>query len=247
MMFMTDWNIFFNSISVLTPFENWTTMIKCIAFIFVAISPISVLYKVAKKNVDFNILTLYLITILCLIFGIISAPDFRFIFGYILANILLSSAILFDDKKISFSKSGRYITCLFVLSLCIISIHKFNVATKRIGATFNNTIDFLALYHHRSSKNIGEFKEYKMGEITVYLSARKMDNRTFDLLPATAEGGIPFGLPNGGLKIQNIKTIEPRGKTLQDGFRTKKEYSKILNTNLDEYKKEYFDLLKRGD
>lgn len=246
-VFMTDWNTFINTIRHLNFSENWSIIVKFISLILVMVLSTPTLYKTIKKKTDINTLTLYLITIFCLIFGLVSAPDFRFIFGYILAGILLSFAILYDNKNIIFPKSGKYTISLIVLFLCIISAHKFDVATKRIGATFNTPIDFLALYHHRSSKNIGDFKEYNIDGMTIYLSARKMDNRTYDLLPATAEGGIPFGLPSGGLKIQNISTIEPRGKTLQDGFRTKKEFIKVLNTDLDKYKEEYFDHLKRGD
>jgi hypothetical protein len=39
--------------------------------------------------------------------------------------------------------------------------------------------------------------------------------------------------------MQGIETIELRGKTLQDGFRTKEEYTNILNENTGKYIEQY--------
>ena len=39
--------------------------------------------------------------------------------------------------------------------------------------------------------------------------------------------------------MQGIETIEPKGHDIQYGFRTKKEFTDILNKNIDIYKEEY--------
>jgi len=72
---------------------------------------------------------------------------------------------------------------------------------------------------------MGEFNIYISGDIFVI---------PYDLFPGTNAMGIPENLFSGD-KVQNITTIEPRGKNIQDGFRTKKEYIHILNNETDKY------------
>lgn len=238
-MFNLDMGIFFNSIIGATSIKDWTSFVKFVSLLLVIISPFFIVYKTIKKKINRDLLYLYSACTLCLIIGFLSAPDFRFIYGYILAIILLSCTIIIG-KKVFSPRLGKYSTIFILLCLGAVSIHKFNIATKRIGATFKKPIDFIALYHHRSPKNIGSFDEYQIGDITIYLSATKGDNRTYDLLPATAYGGIPFEPSSGGLKIQNIKTIEPRGKDIQDGFRTKSEFIDIFESDIERFIKEYY-------
>ncbi len=82
-----------------------------------------------------------------------------------------------------------------------------------------------------------EYTKYQLGGIPIYL----LDDeyvRVFDFFPATSSKGLPFE-PFIGYKIQSIKTIEPRGSSFQDGFRTKEEYINIINENVELYREKY--------
>lgn len=238
-MFSNSLKTFSDFVMGIIQINDWKEIIKFLSLLLIIISTIFIAHKTFTKKANKNLLLLYSISMICLLIGLISAPDFRFIYGYILAIILLTSAIFLQDKSTTY-KYGTSTIIGVLFCICIVSANKFNIASKRIGSTFNKPIDFIALYHHRSPKNIGKFEEYKMDSITIFLSAIKGDNRTYDLLPATASGGIPFEPSSGGLKIQNIKTIEARGTKLQDGFRTKKEFIDIIENNRDKYIEEYY-------
>lgn len=82
-----------------------------------------------------------------------------------------------------------------------------------------------------------------MGSITIFLTEKEY-GRTFDQLPATNPTGLPFTSFDGN-KIQSIKTIENRGNSLQDGFRTKENYIDTLNLNSEKYKKEYQEIFNQ--
>lgn len=144
-----------------------------------------------------------------------------------------------DVQNTKITKSTIIFTALILCGFCSTATYKFITAGERIGVGFNSFIDFVALYHHRNAKNINKFKEYDWYGHTIYANVSKEDNRTFDLLPAIEIDGLPYTVYKGN-KIQDIRTIEPRGETLQDGFRTKPEYAKIINDNVEKYKSDYY-------
>ncbi len=227
-IFRTDLNTFQNFISgkdfsttALNCFINFTLLFSVIFSAFI------ITYKAIRKKINPSLFSVYLITLLCLIFSLSTAPDFRFNYGYILGSLLLSINILTESRVVQFPRCGKFVLIFILCCLCIVSTYKFITASKRIGMKFETMIDFVALYHHRSSKNIGNFQEYKMGNQTIYVTVDESDSRSFDLLPAVSKGGFPF---SRSFKLQDIRTIEMRGNTLQEGFRTKEKYLEILNS-----------------
>lgn len=215
-----------------------------IFYSIILISPAIIIYKKKRLKIDKARLYIYLFILFCIIFNFATAPDLRFSYGYILG--LFSFLAFIFSKSTKYAKTSKTKVILSSIVLCLFicsATYKFINAGKRIGMKFENIIDFASLYHHRNAKNLNTFEEYQMGEYTVYTTKERSDNRTFDILLATDPNGIPFE-NFSGLKIQDIRTIELRGKKLQEGFRTKPEYIDIINNNAEKYKSEYYKSLK---
>jgi len=211
------------------------------------LSPIFIFSSIFRKiNIHRNIYLIYLASFISLIFIFITAPDFRFAFSYIFGCAFIGFHIiitLFGKQDCNISKYKTAIILSVACCFLIVSyrkkhsiIHHFYTKKKEI---FNSVI-YTPLFHYESSKYNLQFSEYKLGELTIPMKIGD-DIRTFDVAPATNPYGLPY-TPFAGGKIQNIKTIEPRGKRLEDGFRTKKEYMDMLNYNTDRYLKEYNSL-----
>lgn len=218
------------------------SFINILFAIITLLSPFYIIYKYIKKKLDAKRLFLYIIIFISIIFNYYSAPDFRFTYGYIFGLVFLLYYIIHKPEKQLSDKAKTISLTLSIIILsgfCFTAAYKFIDAGKRIGIGFHSFMDFAALYHHRNAKNLNSFEEYKMGDFIVYTTKERYDNRTFDILPATDPNGIPFE-PFNALKIQDIRTIEPRGKTLQDGFRTKKEYIDIINKGVENSWKDYY-------
>lgn len=234
---------FFNTKNFLNGDLNKLTIssfINIIFYVVTLLSPIVVIVKYKKRSLDFYKICLYIIILFCIICGFLTAPDLRFSYGYVL-GLLFFLALLFLNNSPNpiISRRTIFLTILILCGFCGTAIHKFITAGERIGVKFEHFMDFVALYHHRNAKNLNSFEEYQMGEYTVHTTKERYDNRTFDILLATDPNGIPFEYFTG-LKIQDIKTIELRGKSLQDGFRTKPEFTEIINNNIEIYKLEYY-------
>lgn len=222
---------------------SYTEFLGCIInlflFLIVIISSFIMIFKFFRKKIDKSRFYLFLLMIFCIIFNLFSAPDFRFIYGYMLGCVFLL-AYMYKNHIPKARKVGIYLSITILIGLLFVASNKVINAGKRIGVKFESPMDFIALYHHRNAKNLNSFEEYKMGDFIIYTTKERHDNRTFDILPATDPNGIPFE-PFIGLRIQAIETIELRGSSLQDGFRTKKEYVKIINENINSYISEYLE------
>jgi len=222
--------------------ESIGCLFNMILAVIVLISPFFITYRYLKKKISKERFYLYLLIVFCIIFSMVSAPDFRFIYGYVLGTIFL---LAFRSKRNKehgnkVRKISLSFSMIIMIGFCFVAGNKFIEAGERIGTKLESVMDFVSLYHHRNSKNINNFEEYQMGNQIIYINKERWDNRTFDLLPATDPHGIPFE-PFTGLRIQAIETIELRGNSLQDGFRTKKEYINIINNNIEKYKAEYME------
>jgi len=211
----------------------------CLA-IAAILSPFFIIARYIKGRMDKGRFYLYLLMVGCIVFSLVSAPDFRFVYGYLL-GITFLLAFLYKKEKSTENKakwSSMIFLSIILISFGFVATKKFIEAGERIGVKFETVTDFAALYHHRSPKNLNSFEEYNMNGHIIHITKEKWDNRSFDILPATDPNGIPFELFTG-LKIQDIRTVEARGKSLQDGFRTKKEYVDIINNNIEKYKSDY--------
>lgn len=218
-----------------------------ILYILALISPVVIiLCKLVKKKkpIDRILLSVFAVSILSIVFGVISAPDLRFFNSYIYGCIFLSACILlsFWNKDKLSRKNGMVITTAVVICFVGWVGHstKGMIDSDNFKRTPQNMQSLLIRPWHPPYTN--EYTEYRMGDITIYLT-NEGNPRTLDKLPATNEGGIPFEPFIGG-KAQSIKTVEMRGKSIRDGFRTKKEYIEIINTNAEKYRQEYIEVQK---
>lgn len=215
-------------------------------FLFLVLSPITIIYSIVKKKaVHIHIYVIYLITVLCLLINMMSAPDFRFLYGYIYGGAYIHAYLILNQTKFSLLKAGNVILIITVFAFCFICFKKRIILGSYIYS--HDKEKFMSalirpVSHPRSYESDKQFDEYRMGDITIYIT-KESNGRTFDILPATNPTGLPFTPFEGG-KIQSIKTIENRGHLIEDGLRTKREYIDTLNNNKEKYKEEYLKLFK---
>ncbi|MDR2955295.1 MAG: hypothetical protein LBV43_09460 [Prevotella sp.] len=184
---------------------------------------------IKKKKLNKNLLIVGGCSVFSILLSLINAPDFRFVNGFILGNMLILCVIIFEDKKSYFIKSGKYIAATFVL--CIFAI---TMVTNELKGDAS-----LLLKPQGASTAYSGVTEYPLGSVTILITDDP-HYRTFYTLPcSTLEECLPFRA-NTGDKLQDLRTIEARGESLQDGFRTKKEYVDILNQDVDKYLSDYY-------
>lgn len=218
-------------------FHFYNIATNMILFITVLISPLIVIYAMMKKNkIDKKIYFVYWVSLLCVVFGMISAPDFRFFNQYIFGCVLIIYYIILLINKrnnLTFPKLGKITACIsFMLSFSFVIIP----ISYGYGKLSKNTLLEICYLPKRDQPEI-KYTEYQVGNIIFYLLEDDLV-ASYDLLPATGPIGLPFE-PFMGYKIQSIKTIEPRGDLFQDGFRTKEEYINIINENVGIYESKY--------
>lgn len=213
-------------------------------FVLTLLSPLVAIYcLVKKKKIDKVSIYILILSFICIVFGMITAPDFRFINGYIFgASFLFICAILSLIKKsdIQSCKTRKILTCIIILATALVTINRginhcgyYKITTEKLASTIK---------FPWSQENNEPLSEYKMGDITIYLT-KNVGSKPFDSLPACENWGIPFQ-PFVGTKVQNIRTIETRSNTLQDGFRTKEEYIETINTYAEKTKQDYIKVIK---
>jgi len=223
-------------------------LIQFIPFILVLFSPVVIIFKTYKKEIDPRHIMLYLFTIACIIMNIILAPDLRFSYGYLLGCAFFTIVLCIPaGKKIYVNRN--FITFIMIFCFTIIACDKFIYYSARIGMKYEEVTDFLTFYHHKPDKRPVTLNEYDMGRFTLYLAQPDDQGiRTSWNLPATFDTGIPFDDFKNDLsifKIQSYKTIEARGDKLDDGFRTKKEYLELFEMNKEKYIDLYQNRLKK--
>ncbi|MDR1091208.1 MAG: hypothetical protein LBL79_09050 [Prevotella sp.] len=209
-------------------------------FLFITVSPVFVIRKMLKNKdaakADKTVYSVYLLSLLCIIFGMISAPDFRFVNGYIFGCTFLLITIMTSHRK-PVRQAGKYITAGIVSCMLILAVwwdvsKAVNYRVKPNGENLKSLMMFPVhpVYDLR-------IEEYSMGSFSIFLKVGD-DPRGFGLMPVANREGIPFDHYEGD-KIQSVYTIEARGRRIQDGFRTKPEYIDIINKNTQRYIEEY--------
>lgn len=222
--------------------SKFTFLIKAINYLFyllALISSIVMFTLLAKKKVNKIHFYIHTVSILCILFVIVTAPDFRFANGYIIGSLFLFWYVLlslFNREKQSIPKLGTAIMIAFLALLFVFVFIEDRKSIKSLDIKFcKEDLVKMAIVQEKYFLDI-DCKEYSLGNFHILVT--DWDTRTFDLFPATNSGGIPFDYFRGD-KLQDVRTIEARGESLNDGFRTKKEYIEIINNNIEEYKKEY--------
>lgn len=188
---------------------------------------------------------LLLITLfLYLVYWFTSAPDYRFIYGLMTGLIFLGIVYTqSQNNKPPRSKSSTKLSYIF--SICLLILFSKNFFDKYRQ---NNSLPLDILYHPHSSKMQAHdlkidttYVEYKMDENISIKIMNDEKGRSFDILPATGKNGIPFGIFNCG-KVQSILTVEPRGKSLQNGFRTNRNFKQLINSSAEYQLNKKYDI-----
>jgi len=195
-----------------------------------------------KGKINKNLIWIYLTALICITFSIIMAPDFRFVNAYALGALFLIIHFMllrYNKEYVQFPRLGKSIEIVTILFFCILTVRKNIVIIDEYFSKTEKgnykTILYLP-WDSRSPKQ--KFREYPMGEFVIYL-AETEKTKTYDKLPATNPGGVPFDIFKGE-KVQSIKTIEARGNKIEDGFRTKEEYIGRINSNIEKFETEYY-------
>lgn len=213
-----------------------------ILFLFcVFVSPLFFFFK-KKEKMKKEYLILYSIVYIFMVYWIISAPSHRFASGVIFGTMFLIITLLLGqrgEKKLS--KNYNYLLictcCIFFLIAIRTSVP--NYMTLPYGTSQNDyqkkDVFFkpcVSKYKVKSTNVVPGFSTYNMNGLRIYIS-EDAKGRTFDKLPATSNEGFPVS--PSVTTIQHISTVEARGTSLQEGFRTKSEYLQILDTMIKDY------------
>ena len=203
--------------------------------------------KVKYRSSNLYLDWLFISLCLGLIINLILAPDSRFYIGFILAIILEGGYYLILILK----KNNTQLPYAILNSINTLVVISFIFITYKYQRNLENVF-------HKVQYNISEailfpidplkinnaeipLEKYKLNDnIDIYLTNEF--SAPLEYIPFTNSIGIPYS-PFYGKKIQSIKTVEARGLTIQDGFRTKKSYIELFKLNRDKYKAEYEEAL----
>lgn len=217
---------YLENLSFSTFLLSWTTYF----FLSVIAVFITVSWYIGKKgNIPAYMYFVFLILCTNLIYWLLTARDFRFCAGVIFSMIFFAiSLILKDNKKIR-KRAGNIITAGLAL-LLFISFAKagsqyYHALKERNIKDFVWTMLYRpypaeykmedsALFEKTSHNLTFEIIPYKMNDnITIYITTQRTGS-CFGIFPCTGDAAIAREW-----KMQDIKTVEARGNSLQDGFR----------------------------
>lgn len=204
---------------------NVGNMLNLLFFAMALLLPLILIIR--KKALDRAIVFLSASSYIAMILCFINAPDYRFFSGFVFGNSFIVCLIILYNRKIQFPKRGMIFTCVY--PLCLFAAIKLTTPMRDISKFIVEPLG--------NSSNIN-VEEYKLGHLTVLMTNDSLF-RSFYTLPSIPRGGLPFESYMGD-KLQDVTTIEPRGESLQDGFRTKEEYRDLFNENVEEYLQVYY-------
>lgn len=239
-IFNTELNLLSTDISSKNNAYILNSIINYLSLILTALSPFILIWicLIKRKLKEFS-WWIYSVSLLSIGFGLITAPDFRFIGCYTWGcSYLIILAIL--STNMPKRKIGLKIKATATATL-IIFFSLFTFSKSR-----NYTINYSLNLDTKNIRSILikpwnplpeiEFDTYMMGNTPIFIVKNQIF--AYDKIPAVNKEGLPFR-PFNGTKIQGIQTIELRGKDIKDGFRTKPEYVYILNNNIKKYEEDY--------
>ncbi|NDV79247.1 hypothetical protein [Dysgonomonas sp. 511] len=221
----------------ITPADKIGSMISIISYVstlYFLITPFVVSWwAIKKRKINMSLYWIYIVSCLSLITGTINAPDFRFNLGYILGCGFLVTVLILGNKR-GILRINKVLTYSVLIIFILLMLQK----TVLNFTEYKDEITTDILFKQWRPKHNTDFVEYKLEGGTVYLT--KHDGiEAHDVIPATCVGGVPFN-PFIGCKAQDIRTIESRGTTFQDGFRTKQQYIDTINANAQKYFEDYY-------
>ncbi|WP_163265457.1 hypothetical protein [Dysgonomonas sp. 216] len=246
--YIYEWakHLFFNinPIFDLLAFKNpseFRNSVFCYMLILSLLSVLLISYHIVKKKINKHVCAVYFALYIGLIVALILAPDIRFLKGYIFCGLFIVCIYSLPAYMDKIRLPVKRIIVFLALILCLINeVNNLNVlkTTNPFLSCNERILNILA--HPMKPIYPVEYDDYNLNGTIVYIT-RDEENRTFDKFPSVYDKGLPFESFRNN-KIQDIRTIELRGATFQDGFRTKPEYIEILDNNVE---KTVLDLTSR--
>jgi hypothetical protein len=209
-----------------------------ISFIFAGfaiISPVVVLYScLRKKYLNKTVYLVYVSLLLIFLTWYIGGPDPRFIGGTLFAMVYIVMHLLLPGKKeIKLIRTGRVMIALFVLIMATWPMTRtgrfsgmFGLSTHTEGMRPVSNVLIRPYPYRELLKSAGIYKDdfhiYDFSkDVFVYISESPeiLNGRyvCFDSpFPCTVSAS------GAGIKYLDVTGIEPRGGSLQKGFRVKK-------------------------
>jgi len=191
------------------------------------ISPLPFLLMIIKKRISEikQLVPIYLILVICFILGMMVGPDFRFISAIFMSIIFISAVvwIIFFKKSVLLLKYKKIIMVIifsfFLSNVVIWIIH--NYIPESFDLKSYTKIMLLRPRNYKEKmtdpENQLRFDKYKLNNgIEIYVTCPPYVE-TFDKLPC-----VPFDDDaHNSWRFQKNTSIEARGKTIRDGFRSK--------------------------
>lgn len=233
-------------------FKTTTAMTQSVGYILIAISliiaaisPLATAYSFTKrKHLNKNIYIIYLILIINLAYWFMTAPDIRFAYGALFSVVYFLVMLYLPDFKSRFGlklkQSGFIILPLLLLGSSLIWVNNYRERLADEGLKTTKLLSRILYRPYsiedkmRANDIKTDFSIYQLNNnVTIYISNGTY-GMCFDKLPCTCNVTEEW-------KFQDIKGVEARGTTLQDGFRPK---GTISDDFIKTKKKEYEALFK---
>jgi uncharacterized MnhB-related membrane protein len=225
-------------------FINHLISVAC--YIVIMISPVFLLYRFIWKKKLNDILEnqsfiFYISLISCFMYWLLSAPDVRFASGIICGTTFFIINFICGKRHMHFPRLGSIMFYCTIIILSAISVNRSVRYNKKVsdnylaGGLYERKDIFIKPYSSIDQNYLypSNYEEVKMNGLTVYLTK---DLNLFGKIPRVKDISSKIIAPHG--KLQGIITIEARGNTLQEGFRTKKQQVNIIDSLAKEIIKE---------
>lgn len=222
-------------------------IIAVTCYLIIACSPIYMTTKfikqrINKETLNYSFYIFYVSLALCFLYWLLSAPDIRFASGVICGSaffIIKNSFCGYNQESPRLKYTVLYAVIIIISMITINRSIRYN---KKISEAYLSGAPFQIkdlLTRPYSSMNQyalfnPKYSEYKSDELTIYLT-NDLDYK--GKFPWTKDISPEIIMPYS--KLQNIKTVEFRGTSLQDGFKTKQEYITVIDSMA-------IDLLKKN-
>ncbi|GAB6008322.1 LIC_10190 family membrane protein [Dysgonomonas reticulitermitis] len=217
-------------------FINHLFTIVC--YIIIMTSSVFLLYRFIWRKKLNDILedqqfVFYISLIFCFMYWLLSAPDVRFASGIICGTTFFIISFICGKRHIHFARLGSIMFYCTIITLSVISINRsigYNkkISENHLAGNLYEIKDLLIRPFSSIDQTVVHPSNYvksEMNGLTIYLTK---DVNLFDKFPRFKDISPKIIAPHG--KLQGIITIEARGNTLQEGFRTKKQYVNIIDS-----------------
>jgi hypothetical protein len=196
------------------------------------------LIKVIKLK-DKVYASVFFAALACVFYWLISAPDFRFGCGFIFSAIFLGWVLLIGKREYPTRWIGKSFSYLLILWMFTFSVRSASYyweylehrepdntkgITKLFTAPYSLKDKMLLQKEEQKPDENYTYTPYSLGhDVYIYVSSYPL--WCFDVVPCVPERGLGLDIWTG----RNVESIELRGTTIYDGFRTKHGYKDLYN------------------